>query len=249
MPACHAGDRRFESGRVRHHSHFPTPRPPARTGRSSARTAGRGPPTVTSVKLRPVNRRPIPVVLALLVASLVAVLAAGQLGVRRWGARRDLLCGRRDRAAYADGRGDRRAQRQRGADARAHGDPDPDADRLDRGRPDRPGHAFPRHRARPRHGRSSWRSLPARARATRRSSSLRTRPMRSSRPSTSLGPPWRRAWSWRPTNRGWQPTSPGTGRAWRSCAPTRSGPRFGRSTGRATPCSASTASRTSGNGR
>ncbi len=33
MPACHAGDRRFESGRVRH-PHFPTPRPPARTGRT-----------------------------------------------------------------------------------------------------------------------------------------------------------------------------------------------------------------------
>ena len=38
MPACHAGDRRFESGRVRHPSSIlRTPRcPPARTGRSSS---------------------------------------------------------------------------------------------------------------------------------------------------------------------------------------------------------------------
>ncbi len=35
MPACHAGDRRFESGRVRHRRICLTPRPPARTGRSS----------------------------------------------------------------------------------------------------------------------------------------------------------------------------------------------------------------------
>src|SRR5664280_2250377 len=37
MPACHAGDRRFESGRVRHPSLPRTPRPPARTGRSLSR--------------------------------------------------------------------------------------------------------------------------------------------------------------------------------------------------------------------
>src|SRR5262245_22415134 len=53
MPACHAGDRRFESGRVRHEPFriHPTPRSPARTGRlfrlrsacAGARTS-QGPP-------------------------------------------------------------------------------------------------------------------------------------------------------------------------------------------------------------
>src|SRR6185503_7241812 len=84
MPACHAGDRRFESGRVRHSSHFPTPRPPARTGRSSVRRRADGrfrPVRGTSVTLRPVKRNPVPVVLGLVLAVLVAVLAFGQLGL------------------------------------------------------------------------------------------------------------------------------------------------------------------------
>ena len=69
MPACHAGDRRFESGRVRHHSAFPyapSARPdgaflcPAWHGRRG-RSALHGPVRPTSVTLRPVKGRPFPV--------------------------------------------------------------------------------------------------------------------------------------------------------------------------------------------
>src|SRR5258705_6311330 len=72
MPACHAGDRRFESGRVRHSSHAPTPRPPARTGRLSVRRSVRG-------IIGPVKRAPV------LVGSVALLLAAGVLG-GAWGA-------------------------------------------------------------------------------------------------------------------------------------------------------------------
>src|SRR4051794_3152232 len=77
MPACHAGDRRFESGRVRHQPHFPTPRPPARTGRSSAR----GPPRHPLSHSAAMTRRPVPIAAGLVLVAMVAVLAGSQLGL------------------------------------------------------------------------------------------------------------------------------------------------------------------------
>src|SRR5688572_31721119 len=70
MPACHAGDRRFESGRVRHLPHFPTPRPPARTGRSLARCYDRC----------PMKRLPLLVVLGLLALAVAVPMSGGMLG-------------------------------------------------------------------------------------------------------------------------------------------------------------------------
>src|SRR5207247_4287360 len=81
MPACHAGDRRFESGRVRHHSHFPTPRPPARTGRSStlSYTEDASNAHRRSLWHNPaVNRR---IGLAAAGLIVVALLAVGPLGL------------------------------------------------------------------------------------------------------------------------------------------------------------------------
>src|SRR5688572_28668009 len=74
MPACHAGDRRFESGRVRHHRHLPTPRPPARTGRSSA--SGRMP----AMPRLPTTRLPLLVVVGLLAFSVAVPMAGSELG-------------------------------------------------------------------------------------------------------------------------------------------------------------------------
>src|SRR5262245_37251422 len=73
MPACHAGDRRFESGRVRQ-THLPTPRPPARTGRSLA--SGRMP---AMPRLTP-NRIPLLVLGALLVVGIAVPITGGELG-------------------------------------------------------------------------------------------------------------------------------------------------------------------------
>src|SRR5687767_5727747 len=69
MPACHAGDRRFESGRVRQQPLFPTPRPPARTGRSLPLWHNR------LVKMRPFRAALGVFVVAVLLTAL-AVLAA-----------------------------------------------------------------------------------------------------------------------------------------------------------------------------
>src|SRR6185312_5206347 len=81
MPACHAGDRRFESGRVRHPRISLRPvRPPGRGVPLPGRLPRR-PVRGTSVTLRPVKRNPIPVALGLVLVVLVAVLAFGQLGL------------------------------------------------------------------------------------------------------------------------------------------------------------------------
>ena len=85
MPACHAGDRRFESGRVRHLRISLRPvRPPGRgvpLPGPGCRTARR-PIRATSVTLRPVKRTPAPDRARPRSSSpLVAVLAAGQFGL------------------------------------------------------------------------------------------------------------------------------------------------------------------------
>src|SRR5688572_23943837 len=79
MPACHAGDRRFESGRVRHLTHLPTPRPPARTGRSFG--SGRMPamPRLQTTRL-PTTRLPLLIVVGLLVLGLAVPMTGSELG-------------------------------------------------------------------------------------------------------------------------------------------------------------------------
>src|SRR6186997_3042818 len=88
MPACHAGDRRFESGRVRHSTshlpHAPSARPDgAFFYLASARTRQtNGAPHRPLAQFPPVKRLPLITVLALL-AVTVAIsvgLAAGSPG-------------------------------------------------------------------------------------------------------------------------------------------------------------------------
>ena len=69
MPACHAGDRRFESGRVRHHRISLRPvRPP---GRGVLLSAG---------SIRAVKRGPLLLVLGLLAIAIVLPITGGELG-------------------------------------------------------------------------------------------------------------------------------------------------------------------------
>src|SRR6478752_3143932 len=69
MPACHAGDRRFESGRVRHHRIYLRPvRPP---GRGVLLSAG---------SIRAVKRGPLLLVLGLLAIAIALPITGGELG-------------------------------------------------------------------------------------------------------------------------------------------------------------------------
>ena len=69
MPACHAGDRRFESGRVRHHRISLRPvRPP---GRGVLLSAG---------SIRAVKRGPLLLVLGLLAIAIALPITGGELG-------------------------------------------------------------------------------------------------------------------------------------------------------------------------
>src|SRR3954465_14029467 len=88
MPACHAGDRRFESGRVRHPSAFPYA-PSARPDgaflcpRARPSVLCHTPPrdSTTRASRRPVARRRVPLPGGLVLVALVAVLAGSQLGL------------------------------------------------------------------------------------------------------------------------------------------------------------------------
>ena len=69
MPACHAGDRRFESGRVRHHRIYLRPvRPP---GRGVLLFAG---------SIRAVKRAPLLVVIGLLAIAVALPITGGEIG-------------------------------------------------------------------------------------------------------------------------------------------------------------------------
>ena len=227
MPACHAGDRRFESGRVRHLRIYLRPvRPP---GRGVPLSWARSP--ASSVTLRRVTRRPVPIAAGLVLVALVAVLAGSQLGLVG-GARDTDADARRSRPASRPP--DRRRRRRRPTPRppaarrptrptdRSPGDPGPT--RRDRRRADRPGHQLPLDPDRG-HGQGcAPRSWPGRARRTTRSRSSRAKPRPSSTPSASPTPiPPTSSCS--TTSRRSPRTSPRTASASRSCAPTPSGRR------------------------
>ncbi len=146
-------------------------------GRSGARAVGRPgrPIQPTSVTLRRVTRRPIPIAAGLVLVALVAVLAAMQLGFVG-GSAHAVRVGRRPPRATARPRAsatapggtqppDDDASPDPGASATAR---DPGRARRDRGRADRAGHQLPLDRDCRHVPRTSPRSSPAPATRTTR---------------------------------------------------------------------------------
>ena len=163
-------------------------------------------------------------------ADRIELGGAGGLGRPDIGGRRPDASPGRDARLDRRRRADARYRRPCPADARPRPRRRSPAG-PDRGRPDRAGHQLPgdadRDRPQGGQGRPGRDQRPLHGRRARRHGGRRD-PRRAS---ASIARPTRPAWSWPGTARPSRRTSPRTGSASRSCAPTPSGRRFARSPG------------------